>query len=81
MKDFVIPGNKPEKAIGYVNLIKNKVKNPVFYSPGLITQGGKISDLANKLDSWHAIIGRAIYEARDIKKAADGMVKLLSKTL
>ncbi|MBI4452333.1 orotidine 5'-phosphate decarboxylase, partial [Candidatus Woesearchaeota archaeon] len=60
--DFVIPGNKPEKAMEYVNLIRNKIKNPVFYSPGLVAQGGSISDLAKKLDSWHAIIGRAIYE-------------------
>ncbi len=75
--DFVIPGNKPEKAMEYVNLIKNKIKNPVFYSPGLVSQGGKISDLARKLDSWHAIIGRAIYEAKDMKKAAEDLVKNL----
>ena len=71
--DFVIPGNKPEKSMEYVNLIKSKIKNPVFYSPGLVAQGGSISDLAEKLDSWHAIIGRAIYEAKDMKKAAEEM--------
>ncbi|MBI2656282.1 orotidine 5'-phosphate decarboxylase [Candidatus Woesearchaeota archaeon] len=75
--DFVIPGNKPEKALEYANIIKNKIKNPVFYSPGLIAQGGNISDLAKKLDSWHAIIGRAIYEAKDIKKAAEELAKNL----
>ncbi len=75
--DFVIPGNKPDKAIEYVNLIKNKIKNPVFYSPGLISQGGDISDLAKKLEQWHAIIGRAIYEAKDIKKATEGLAKSL----
>ena len=69
--DFVIPGNKTEKAMEYVKIIQNKIKNPVFYSPGLITQGGKINDLAKKLDSWHAIVGRAIYEAKDMKKAAE----------
>lgn len=71
VRDFVIPGNKPEKAMEYVNLIKNKIKDPVFYSPGLIAQGGKITDLAKKLDSWHAIVGRAIYEANDMRKAAE----------
>ena len=75
--DFVIPGNKPEKAMEYVNLIKTKIKNPVFYSPGLLTQGGSISDLAKKLDSWHAIIGRAIYEAKDMEKAAEEFAKSL----
>ena len=77
VKDFVIPGNKPEKSMKYVNQIKTKIKNPVFYSPGLVTQGGNISDLARKLDSWHAIIGRAIYEAKDMKKAAEEFSKSL----
>ncbi len=77
VKDFVIPGNKPTSALQYVDLIRNKIKNPVFYSPGLIAQGGSISDLAKKLDSWHAIIGRAIYEAKDMKKAAEEFVKNL----
>ena len=76
--DFVIPGNKPEKALKYVDLIKRKIKNPVFYSPGLIAQGGQISDLARKLDSWHAIIGRAIYEAKDMKKAAEELAKYIN---
>ena len=92
--DFVIPGNKPEKAMEYANLIKNKIKsyrnkvsgelknkkflsNPVFYSPGLIMQGGSIGGLAKQLDSWHAIVGRAIYEAKDMKKAAEEMAKEL----
>ena len=80
--DFVVPGNKPDKVMEYKKLIENKIKNPVFYSPGLIAQGGEISDLAQKLEmnasmrafshatSWHAIIGRAIYEAKDMRKAA-----------
>ena len=75
--DFVIPGNKPEKAIEYANLIKNKIKNPVFYSPGLIMQGGNISELSSKLDLWHAIVGRVIYEAKDMKKAAEELAKNL----
>ena len=77
VSDFVIPGNKPEKALEYTNIIKNKIKEPVFYSPGLIAQGGKVSDLAKKLDRWHAIIGRAIYEAKDMRKAAEELTKEL----
>lgn len=77
VKDFVIPGNKPEKSLDYVKIIRNKIKSPVFYSPGLINQGGYISDLAKKLESWHAIIGRAIYEAKDMKKAAEELAKEL----
>ena len=75
VSDFVIPGNKPEKCMEYDRMIRSKVKNPAYYSPGLITQGGNISDLARKLDSWHAIIGRAIYEAKDMKKAAEEFAK------
>lgn len=75
--DFVVPGNKPDKVIEYKRIIENQIKNPVFYSPGLITQGGNISDLAKKLDSWHAIIGRAIYEAKDMKKATEQLAKEL----
>ena len=75
--DFVSPGNKPDRSMEYVNLIKNKSQKSVFDSPGLVTQGGSISDLARKLDSWHAIIGRAIYEAKDMKKAAEELAKSL----
>lgn len=75
--DFVVPGNKPDKCLEYNELIKTKIKNPVYYSPGLITQGGSISELAKKLDSWHAIVGRAIYEAGDMKKAAEEFSKSL----
>lgn len=77
VSDFVIPGNKPEKAMEYVDLIKNKINNPVFYSPGLIMQGGSIGGLAKQLDSWHAIVGRAIYEAKNMKKACEELAKEL----
>ena len=75
--DFVIPGNKVDKVLQYADLIKKKIKNPVFYSPGLVAQGGKVSDLAKKLGSWHAIVGRAIYEAKDMRKAAEELAKTL----
>ena len=77
VSDFVVPGNKPDKVMEYKKIIEAKIRNLVFYSPGLITQGGSISDLAQKLDSWHAIIGRAIYESKDMKKAAEDMAKSL----
>ena len=73
IKDFVVPGNKPDKVLQYKKLIEKKIKDPVFYSPGLITQGGSISEIAKMLPRWHAIIGRAIYEAKDMEKAAKEM--------
>ena len=78
VSDFVVPGNKPDKVMEYKKIIEAKIRNLVFYSPGLITQGGSISDLAQKLDSWHAIIGRAIYESKDMKKAAEDIAKSLN---
>ena len=74
--DFVVPGNKPEKITFYKSFLESKGIEPVFYSPGLIAQGGKISDSAKAAGKkWHAIIGRGIYEAPNIKKAALEFVK------
>ncbi|HLD58731.1 MAG TPA: orotidine 5'-phosphate decarboxylase / HUMPS family protein [archaeon] len=76
VKDFVVPGNKPEKITFYKSFLESKGIEPVFYSPGLIAQGGKISDSAKAAGKkWHAIIGRGIYEAPNIKKAALEFVK------
>ena len=75
--DFVVPGNKPDKCIEYHDLISKTIKDPIYYSPGLITQGGDINELSSKLKSWHAIIGRAIYESNDMKKAAEEFSKNL----
>jgi len=73
--NYVVPGNKTEviKKIR-MNLIANKV-DPIFYAPGFITQGGSISEAALVAGPrWHAIVGRAIYEARDIQKVALSLV-------
>lgn len=76
--DFVVPGNKPNKILEYREFLMSKGIDPIFYSPGLITQGGKISESAIAAgDNWHAIIGRGIYEAKDIKKATLSYVRLL----
>lgn len=70
--DFVVPGNKPEEIKIIKGLLEKKgSKNPVFYAPGFIAQGGEISE-ATKVagDNWHAIVGRGIYQSKDIKKSA-----------
>jgi orotidine-5'-phosphate decarboxylase len=69
--DFVVPGNKPEIIKRYRETLRETGINPVFYAPGFISQGGRISDAAAVAGpSWHAIVGRAIYDAPDIRKAA-----------
>ncbi|MBI2130467.1 orotidine 5'-phosphate decarboxylase [Candidatus Woesearchaeota archaeon] len=75
VKDYVVPGNRLERIERYRLLLESRGVKPVFYSPGLIAQGGRITEAANVAgERWHAIVGRAIYEARDMKKAAKEMV-------
>ncbi len=75
--DFVVPGNKPEKIAEYKQLFESRGIEPVLYSPGLVAQGGKISESGKAAgNKWHAIVGRGIYQALDKKKAG---VELTSK--
>lgn len=69
--DFVVPANKPR----FISHIRKKLLatgiQPVFYAPGFIAQGGKLSDAARVAGpKWHAILGRAIYDAPDMHQAA-----------
>ncbi len=76
--DFVVPGNKPEKIEQYRKMLEAMGISPTFYSPGLVAQGGSITDGAKAAGkSWHAIVGRGIYKADDMKKAAQEFVKEL----
>lgn len=78
VKDFVVPGNKPEKILEYKNFLESLNVEPVLYSPGLITQGGNLTESAKVAGSkWHAIVGRALYHAKDINKAAKELAKAL----
>ncbi|MBN1896224.1 MAG: orotidine 5'-phosphate decarboxylase [Candidatus Aenigmarchaeota archaeon] len=76
--DFVVPGNKPEMIRKYRKFLVSKGIDPVFYSPGLVAQGGKVSDSAKAAgDKWHAIVGRGIYSQKDMRKAAEELVDAL----
>jgi|TARA_B100001964_G_C14234870_1_gene601918 orotidine-5'-phosphate decarboxylase len=78
INNFVVPGNKPEKIKLYKAFLEARGIKPIFYSPGLITQGGDIAEGAKAAgERWHAIIGRALYNAKDIHKAAKELVKAL----
>ena len=77
--NFVVPGNKPDAIIRIRDLIGEEVRDPVFYAPGFIVQGGQISEAGRAAGNrWHAIIGRAIYEARDIRHATESLAHNLS---
>ena len=77
INDYVVPGNKPEKIKMYKAFLEARGIKPVFYSPGLITQGGKITESAKIASRWHAIVGRALYNAKNINKAAKELAKAL----
>lgn len=78
VREFVAPGNKPEKIAAYRKMILDKGIADgefAFHSPGLLTQGGDLSEGAKAAgERWHAIVGRAIYtlgSKEEMKAAAE----------
>lgn len=69
--DYVVPGNNPVAIRKIRAMLEREHAHPVLYSPGFISQGGKISSSAEAAgERYHAIVGRGIYEAKDMKSAA-----------
>lgn len=80
VRDFVVPANKVKFVKKYQKLLERLLgkDNFTLYAPGFISQGGQISEtgkVAGK--SWHAIVGRAIYEATDQGKTAKRLCQQL----
>lgn len=82
VRHFVVPGNKIDKLLMYKESLKILSRTEEdngtlhLYSPGLITQGGSISETGEAAgDNWSCIIGRAIYESNDIKKTIENLSK------
>jgi len=78
--DFVMPGNKPGKIKYYKDLVERcGVTNPAIYSPGLVAQGGEISEGARAAGRrFHGIVGRGIYKAENINQAARELTSQLA---
>jgi orotidine-5'-phosphate decarboxylase len=76
---FVIPGKKLDKMEKYRSLICERVKDPKFIFPGIGYQGGNIKDAFEVISPFprYPIVGRAIYEAKDVRDAARRFVELL----
>lgn len=77
--DFVAPGNRPDDIKRIKKALGERGIAAVFYSPGFAAQRGSIKDTLKVFegDYWHAIVGRGIYEAGNIKKAALEYTSLL----
>jgi orotidine-5'-phosphate decarboxylase len=71
VNNFVVPGNKPEVIKQVRDAVEAEGVSPVFYAPGFIAQGGKIEAAAKVAgDRFHGIVGRGIYQAKDMHAAA-----------
>ena len=75
---YVAPGNKPEDVSDLRLLLESRGVEPTFYAPGFVAQGGVISEGAKAAGKrFHAIVGRALFRAKDIRAAAEEMTSQL----
>lgn len=78
VRDFVVPGNKVKYVKEYRDFLAQILGegNFALYAPGFITQGGNINQVGRVAGQrWHAIVGRAIYRARNVEETARMMVR------
>ena len=80
MTHYVFPGNKPKSITAAIKLIREEGVEPIGFSPGFVAQGGSISDAAKAAEgiSYHPIVGRGIYEQKDMAAAATELARGLS---
>lgn len=76
---FVVPGDDIAKLCFYDSLFNdlNTGFDVSFYSPGFGVQGGKFNDLKPISHPLHLIIGRHLYESKNVKKAVEEIVNQL----
>tara|TARA_B100001971_G_C18219414_1_gene556084 strand:- start:898 stop:1599 length:702 start_codon:yes stop_codon:yes gene_type:complete len=69
--DFVVPGNRIDSIERIKNIVDFSVKgDPVFYAPGFIAQSGDITESGKAVgERFHAIVGRGIYQAENMRQA------------
>lgn len=80
VRDFVVPGNKIHYVRHYKELLSSILgkDNFTLYSPGFVTQGGKISEFAKVAgNNYHPIVGEIIYNSPDITAAAGKITRQL----
>lgn len=75
--NYVFPGNKPSSITTYVALIRAEGVEPVGLSPGFVAQKGTIPEAVKAAGgiSYHPIVGRGIYEQKDMAAAAVELAK------
>lgn len=69
VKNFVVPGTKPEKTAEYKKFLEGLGTKPVFFLPGIGTQGGQAEEIKKALGkNYHLIVGRSLYQSKNMKK-------------
>ena len=77
--DYVVAGNNPEAIAKIKAMLERERERPVLYSPGFITQGGQIAETARVAgERFHAIVGRAIHRAADMRAVAQELCRQLT---
>lgn len=85
VRDFVVPGTKPEIVEALRGVLQREVGegNYCFYSPGFISQGGDLTECGRVAGpNFHAIVGRGIYgktTSDSQKEAAQQVIDCLAK--
>ncbi|MFH1729580.1 MAG: orotidine 5'-phosphate decarboxylase / HUMPS family protein [Pseudomonadota bacterium] len=81
VKSYVVPGTKPhaiEKIKNTIQDVLGDLSDVHFYVPGLIRQGGDISEVSKILpQNFHAIIGRGLYESENLEDSMLEFEKLM----
>lgn len=71
-KHFIVPANNPDKVKRHATALKRKIKTPSLFLPGIGALGGSIGATFKvaKGCNAYAVVGRAIYGAKDPVEAA-----------
>ncbi len=81
INDYVVPGNNPVAIKKIRSMLERERSHPVFYSPGFMAQGGELAKAIEAAgDNYHAIVGRGIYGAADMRKAAEELCAQLMQS-
>lgn len=84
VRDFVVPGNKPDKIAKYRQEAEKLLGagNFAFHSPGFVAQGGELSEGAKVAgENFHAIVGRGIYGAGGVREMREAAAALAQKLI
>lgn len=78
VRNFVVPGNKPERVRHWREYFEREIGEGKFdlFAPGFVAQGGEITEAGKAAGkNWHAIVGRGITQAADVRLAAEEHVQ------